>query len=347
MPIGMIEIIDQSDKEIKAWSDFVKSSSAATIAHQIGWKQVMVDGLNHRPKYLMALKDSEVTGILPMVIMKTWWQRKYLISIPWIDYGGIIAHDSESEELLLDAAIQTAKSEKVDFLELRSVLGAGRNLPTRKDKVTFLLNLNHDPEIIWKGFDAKLRNQIRKAEKSGLAVEFGGKELFDSFYKVFAHNMRDLGTPVWGKKFFAAILTVFSESAQIVLVRKSDEVIGAGLVLSFKDRLYVPSASSYRSAIKDCPNHALYWAIIKKGCELGYSFFDFGRSTWNSNTYNFKKQWVSEPTQLTWQYYLERSKEIPALNPANPKYDYLIKIWKRIPLPIANILGPKIIRNFP
>lgn len=344
----MKQIVEYSDAYAGAWSDYVKRIPDTNIAHQIGWKDVISKGLGHKPKYFIALDNYQIVGILPMVKLRTWWNSKYLISLPWIDYGGISAIDSEIESMLLNRAIQMADIEKVAFLELRSINASGaQNLALRMDKVTFLLKLDNDPEKIWGGFDAKLRNQIRKANKSGLTTEFGGREFLDSFYGVFSHNMRDLGTPVWGKNFFAAILSTFPNSTRIILVRKDQEVLGAGLVLSFKDHLYVPSASSYRSAIKDCPNHALYWAVIKRACEEGYSCFDFGRSTWDSNTFRFKKQWVSNPTQLTWQYYLGKSKEPPALNPSNPKYRIFIKMWKKMPLPLANFLGPRIIRNFP
>ena len=159
--------------------------------------------------------------------------------------------------------------------------------------------------------------------------------------------MHDLGTPVWGFKFFKTILETFPDTAQLILVRKNKKAIAGGLVLSFKDTLYVPSASAYRSSLKYCPNHALYWEVIKKGCEQGYNIFDFGRSTLNSPTFGFKKQWVSTPAPLVWQYYLNKAKEMPAINPDNPKYRIFINLWRKLPLPIANFLGPKVIKNFP
>lgn len=343
----MIKVFEQSDEHDVAWDKFVEFSQDSTIAHRIGWKRIMVEGLGHRPKYLIAMDDSRVTGILPMIILRAWWKTKYLISLPWIDYGGILAENSETEKLLFEEAVQIAGNEKAEFIEFRTTAAGSMNLELRKDKVTFLLKLEKDFDKIWTGFGPKLRNQIRKAEKSGLTTEFGGGEFLDDFYRVISYNMRDLGTPVWGRKFFETILTAFPNSAQIILVKKDYKVIAAGLLLYFKDRLYIPTASSYRSMLKNCPNHALYWAAIKKGCEEGYRYFDFGRSSWDSNTFNFKKQWVPEPIQLHWQYYLGKSKVIPALNPSNPKYKILIKLWKKMPLSLANYLGPKIIRNFP
>jgi FemAB-related protein (PEP-CTERM system-associated) len=344
----MITISELTKEHDTAWCKFVNDNPEATIAHELGWRDVISASLGHQPVYLVATDGSQVSGILPLFRVKTWWQSRYVVSLPWIDYGGVCAIDKESERLLLERACEITRQQKAEFMELRSVNGSESNaLKVSENKVTFLLELDKDPEIIWKGFDAKLRNQIRKADKSGLTTEYAGLEGLDSFYRVFARNMRDLGTPVWGKDFFERILTRFEDSAKIILVKMNDETIAAGLVLSFKDRLYVPSASAYRSYLKYCPNHALYWRVIKDGCEQGYQYFDFGRSTRDSNTFKFKKQWAPEPRQLYWQYHLNRVDEIPAINPNNPKYRLFIGMWRRLPLAIANRLGPKLIKNFP
>ncbi len=329
------------------WSDYVANSPRATIAHEVGWRYVMARGLGHEPKYFVAHDGDTVTGVLPLFLVTTWWRSRYLISLPWIDYGGICADDEPTEKLLLESAQQLAGQCGAEFVEFRSVEKQNLGLSLRDDKVTFLLPLNVDKDVLWKGFDAKLRNQIRKSQKSELTTEFAGVEKLDEFYAVFAHNMRDLGTPVWSKTLFTSILCKFAGSAQLILVRKNGAVIAGGLVLAFKDRLYVPSASSYRSALEYCPNHALYWAVIEHGCAHGYKFLDFGRSSKDGNTFNFKKQWGAPPTQLTWQYSLHRTKELPAINPSNPKYRMFINLWRRLPLSFANYLGPKLIKNFP
>lgn len=343
----MKEILKYTDGFEKSWTEYVNNSPHSTIAHCIGWKETIQNGLGHRPRYILATEDSRIRGILPLFVVRSWWRSRYIVSLPWIDYGGICADDLETEKLLLAEARRITETERAEFMELRSVETHNLDLVHRQDKATFLLRLDHDPKKILKGFDAKLRNQIRKSQKSGLTVEFGGIEKLRAFYKVFSHNMRDLGTPVWGIDFFESILLKFSDTAQILLVKKDNTPIAGGLVLSFKDRLYVPSASAFKSCLKYCPNHALYWEVIKMGCQQGYQYFDFGRSTWHSSTFNFKKQWGATPTQLTWQYYLNKRRDLPSLNPSNPKYRLFIRVWRNLPLTIANFLGPKIVKNFP
>lgn len=343
----MTNIVEYTPEHREAWSAYVDPSERATIAHDIAWMDIISAGLGHRPRYLLAVDGAAVKGVLPMFLVKTWWRTRYMVSLPWIDYGGVLADDAPTEKLLLEAAEKITRTERAEFLELRAVNPRDDSLAVSTKKVTFLLELDKDPEKIWTGFNAKLRNQVRKADKSGLTTHLGGLEYLDSFYEVFCRNMRDLGTPVWGRDFFEAILSTLKDSAQIILVKMEDKVIAGGLVLSFKDRLYVPSASAYREYLKYCPNHALYWRVIKDACSRGYRYFDFGRSTWESNTFKFKKQWVPDPTQLNWQYFLNKTKEIPAVNPGNPKYRFFINLWRRLPLAVANTVGPRLIKNFP
>jgi serine/alanine adding enzyme len=348
----MARIIEYSESLESKWAEFIENCPTANVAHLPGWRKVIEKGLGHRPKYLMSADGDKVTGVLPLFLIRTWTRSCYLVSIPWIDYGGVCANNLETENLLLSEARKVARTEKAKYIELRSIdvnplLADTPNLFLRRDKVTFILELDKDPECIMKKFDSKLRNQIRKSQKSGLITEFAGIEKLQDFYKIFAWRMHALGTPVWGVKFFKAILNTYPSTARVALIKKDDKYIAAGLILAFKDRLYVPSAAAYSNYLQYCPNQALYWQIIRKGCEQGYKYFDFGRSSWGSPTFNFKKQWVSTPLQLTWQYYLNTAKHPPDFENGKKKYAPLIAIWRRLPLPVANMLGPRVIRNFP
>ena len=230
---------------------------------------------------------------------------------------------------------------------MRSVHAALDETGKRLDKVTFVMDISAGEEEVWKGFHFKLRNHIRKSEKSGITAEFGRAELLDDFYTVFATNMRDLGTPVWGKNLFERVLTDLPEDSELVIVRREGRAIGGGLVLSHRNALYVPSSSSYRSERSKCPNHALFWAAIKRGIAKGRTQFDFGRSTVDGATYQFKKQWTPDPLQLNWQYVLINAREMHIQNPDNENFNLAIRLWQKLPLPVANLLGPRVIKNFP
>lgn len=343
----MIEIVNYTKEYEADWTAYVEQSAGTTVSHQIGWRTVLEKCLGHKGCYLMALENGKIRGVLPLFLVTTWWRTRYMVSIPWLDYGGIVADTVEIEEKLLEYACRLAEQEKAEHLELRSMQANLEATIHRTDKVTFLLDLSKGEETLWKNFDAKLRNQIRKSQKSGLTVKFGRDELLDQFYAVFSRNMRDLGTPVWGRDLFAEVLSTFGERARFIVVMKDHDTVAAGLVLSFGSQLYVPSASSYRSARAYCPNHTLYWEVIKQACREGFAYFDFGRSTKEAPTYRFKKQWVPDPLQLVWQYQLIRGTEAPSADSQDRKYRLMIDLWKKLPVPIANLLGPRVIRNFP
>lgn len=344
----MVEVVDYRDEHRDAWRFYVGKSPDSMLSHLVEWREIIEKGLGHSTAYSLALRDSEVAGVFPLALVKTWWGKKYLVSLPWIDYCGILADDDEIKRALMNHAIERARAIGAEFVELRTETPDGLDLAHRTDKVTFLLELNEDPEVLWKDvFNGKLRNQIRKSDKSGLTTDYGGLESLDDFYAVFSYNMRDLGTPVWSKEHFRQVLTLLPDNSKFILVRMNEKTIAAGLLLWYRGRYYVPSASSYREYIKHCPNHALYWRVIEDACRKGGEFFDFGRSTKDSNTFRFKKQWAPEPTQLTWQYYLNKADEVPMLNPSNPKYSRMISLWRKLPLKVANFLGPKVMRNFP
>lgn len=345
--LKLMEIIEYTEKFESQWKNYLKKNDSVSFAHQIEWKTILEKSFKQKPFYLMAVDKDQIVGILPLLYYSSLLFGKFLVSLPWLDYGGVCADSNEIQEKLINKAMEITQQKKCKFLELRSVNFEDKRLVTKTSKVTFILELEPDPEKVWKKIDSKARNQVRKAQKSNLEVIFGREENLDQFYSVFSLNMRDLGTPVWTKELFKNILICFPDKSEIALVKLENKVIGGALILYFKDMLTVPSASSLVSYLSYCPNNILYWEIVQRGCLQGFKKFNFGRSSLNSGTYNFKKQWVKKPTQLLWQYYLNTVKDLPELNPESPRFSLGIKLWKRLPLTWANFLGPRIVRNLP
>jgi len=342
-----METLEFTEKFRSAWRDYVLQNNSSSFAHQIEWKTVLEKSFKQKPIYFLAKIEDQVVGILPLFYYSSLLFGKFLISLPWLDCGGVCSDSVEIQEKLIHKAIEIVREKSCKFLEFRSVILEDKRLITKTSKVTFILELDSDPEKIWKKIESKARNQVRKAQKLGLEVTFGKEENLDLFYSVFSTNMRDLGTPVWTKELFKNILTYFPNTSEIALVKLKGKIIGGALILYFKDMMTVPSASSLGSFLSYCPNNILYWEIIKRGCLKGLKKFDLGRSSWNSGTFNFKRQWVKEPTQLYWQYYLNKIKDLPEFNPESPKFSLVIKLWQKLPLAWANFLGPKIVRNLP
>jgi serine/alanine adding enzyme len=187
---------------------------------------------------------------------------------------------------------------------------------------------------------------VRKAEKAGLSTEVGGSECLDAFYGVFAHNMRDLGTPVYDRRFFDAILRAFPAAARVFVVRLGRVPIAASITIRWRDTIEVPWASSLRNHSDKSPNMLLYWTMLRTAIAERASQFDFGRSTPDEGTFHFKRQWGAAPQPLVWEY-AGLEGELPDQGPKNPKFRLAVSLWQRLPIAVANRIGPIVVRNIP
>jgi len=244
--------------ETAAWDDYVIRHPMACNYHQSRWKTVLEQSFGHPTRYLFAKEGDRIVGILPLVVMKSVLFGRFLVSLPFFNYGGILADDADVEQALLTSAQATAREEKAKYIEFRHITPHRLGLRAKRNKVTMLLDLQRDADSQWDGLDPKVRNQIRKAKKSRLWTETGGVELVDDFYTVFARNMRDLGTPVYSKAFFKAILTSFPASSHLLVVRLERRPVAVGLTSAFRTVLEMPWAASLRDDRHLCGHMLLY-----------------------------------------------------------------------------------------
>jgi len=330
------------------WDAFVDVFPRATSYHRWAWREVIEKSFGHPTYYLAALDASgRVGGVLPLVHMKSALFGNFLVSVPFVNYGGLLCEDKGARQALLAEAERLRLSCRAEHVELRHLDFEIAGLPARRHKVTMALRLAGAVQAQWDGFNAKLRNQVRKAEKNGLVCRTGHLDLLDDFYRVFARNMRDLGTPVYGKEFFRQVLAAHPDTARIIAVAHQGKIIAAGIVIWYRGVMEMPWASSIADFKSLCPNNLLYWEAIQQAIDLGCDSFDFGRSTPNEGTFNFKKQWGAEPVQLYWQYLLPEGRALPELNNKNPKYDLAIRVWQKLPLALTRLAGPHIVRSIP
>lgn len=330
------------------WDAFVASRPDGANYHRYGWREVLEKSFGHKTYYLAARnQENEIRGVLPYVHVKSVLFGSFLVSLPYFNYGGLLCADDDAVALLLNRSRNMLWETGASFVELRHLVNCGQGLATRQHKVSMILDLQEDEEEQWRVLDAKVRNQVRKAQKSGLGLVLGQRELLDDFYAVFCRNMRDLGTPVYGKEFFGNILDAFPDSTHVLAVRLGDRTIAAGIATLFRGTLEVPWAASVRDFRDLCPNNLLYWEAIRFAIGKKAARFDFGRSTPGEGTYRFKKQWGARPVQLYWQYLLGNGVGMPNINPSNPKFDLAVKVWRRLPLALTRVLGPPIVRCIP
>jgi FemAB-related protein (PEP-CTERM system-associated) len=335
------------DAPAQRWDAYVESCAAATGYHLAAWASVFARAFGHETRYLSAEADGRIVGILPLVLFKSRFLSRFSVSLPFLNYGGVVADTPEAEEALLEAAVAETRAAGGKHLELRH---SGRHFPTlpcKQHKVTMLLPLQESDERQWAVLDRKVRNQVRKAEKSQLRASHGGLELLEPFYDVFARNMRDLGTPVYSKSWFQEILTTFPDRARIVCVWLDAQPAAASFVFRHRDSLEVPWASAVREFNPLCANTYLYWEMLRFAIARKCRHFDFGRSTPGASTYDFKKQWGALPHQLTWEYWLAANQPLPDMSPQNPRMQRAIDLWRRLPVALTRAIGPHIIRHIP
>lgn len=335
-------------ERLPAWEAWFDSRRVAALSYHPRWLSVLGDGLKHVPYCLEASRGEEVAGLLPLELVASHLFGRFLVGLPYLNVGGVMADDPAVAAALLDRAVQLADELEVKHLELRhetSVTHAAWN-QTLTGKVHLRLALPDRADALWDSFKPSVRNQIRKGEKQEFAVSWGGENLLADFYAVFSQNMRDLGTPVFSQRLFRAVLRHFAGSAEFCVLRAGRRPVAAALVCHGCGVTEVPSASSLRAFNSTNANMYMYWQLLQRAVERGQHTFDFGRSTVDSGTYRFKKQWGAVPHPAVWQYYV-RQGDMGDVRPENRNYRLAIRLWQRLPLCVANLLGPAIVRGIP
>lgn len=319
--------------------------------------------MGHRPYALVAREPAAdanagggaIRGYLPLALVRSRLFGRFLVSLPYLNRAGVVADDPATAAALIEQAVALAAEHDVQYLELRhgadavahDALGA-----TRDEKVRMVLDLPADAGGLWDLIGSKVRNQIRKGEKHALSIRFGGVELLDEFYAVFAVNMRDLGTPVYGRSLFHSILTTFAGDAELAVVDYQGRVIAAAMLVhdtlraSGPATTQVPSASSLRQFNATNANMWMYHQLLLRAIVRGAAVFDFGRSSVDSGTYRFKKQWGASPHPTVWQYHVRRG-DMNAMRPDNPSMQRKVAVWQKLPVWVTRMIGPTIVRGIP
>lgn len=334
---------DRSD-----WNNFVSSHPHASIYHRYEVADLISQVFSQQPFYFKSLDHSgEINGVLPMIRLKSLMFGNYFVSLPFFNYGGVLAHNEEAAQALIVKAASTATTVGASHIEFRHINPAPAELTLRQDKVLMVKQLPESREELFKSFKTKLRAQIKRPTREGATVQVGTHELLADFYRVFSENMRDLGTPVYSTGFFQAMLDQDWLDTTILVVYIDREPTAAAFLVKNGARMEIPWASTRSKFNRLAVNMCLYAEALSLAIDRGCAEFDFGRSTIDSGTYRFKKQWGTEPVQLNWQYWLAEDQQMPGLTPSNPKYKLAINLWQKLPLTVANFLGPRIVRSLP
>ncbi|MBI3408465.1 MAG: FemAB family PEP-CTERM system-associated protein [Planctomycetes bacterium] len=328
--------------------EFVFQGHEVPQSRDPAWLHVLQKALGHEPILLEACRQGTIVGVLPLALVRSWLFGRFLVGLPYLNYGGVFAANSEVAAKLVDAAVALAEKLHVRYLELRHEEPLSHELlpEENRGKVHMRLALPETAGVLWDRISAKVRNQIRKGQKQGFETTWGGQENLADFYQVFCRNMRDLGTPAYGRRLFREILSEFPDSAEICVLRADRRPVAAALLLHGKGVTEVPSASSLRQFNSTCANMLMYWQLLERAIQRRQTVFDFGRSSVDSSTFRFKKQWGAEAFPACWQYHL-RVGQINQARPDNPRYQRFIRIWQRLPVWLTRWVGPWIVRGIP
>ena len=341
-----IEPLEPGGSPGTAWDEYVARSPHATMFHQRAWMRALEKSFPYRSYSCVAKAGGQVRGVLPLYHVRLLPFGSSLVSLPWAVYGGACADTEAVRGALYSHAQSAAKNLRVRYMELRHQIAYG-DWPVKDLYVTFRKEIFADPEKNLAAIPRKQRRMAKQGDKHDLTMEVGGESLLKGFYAVYSHSVRNLGTPVFPFSWFANLLREFGDSCRILGVFKERSLVAAVMTFFFRDEIYPYYGGALRSAFQYAANDFMYWKLMCYGGELGYRVFDFGRSKQGTGAFDFKRHWGFEPTPLPYQYCLVEQRTIPDLSPKNPKLSLPIRIWKTLPLPVTQWLGPKVIQFFP
>ena len=341
-----MEVVQLHSQDQSRWDDFVHNNPNASFFHLTGWKRVLEETFGYQATYWFAESNGKISGIFPLFLIDNPIFGKSLLSLPFGVYGGIVAENPETQNTLLGLGKDLVERFKVKYLELRHVRQNELSLPVRELYVTFRKELSRDIEKNFSAIPRKQRRMIRQGQKHGLQTLVGQEHLKD-FYHVYAHSVKNLGTPVFPYMFFENLQREFGEQCQILSVWHEGKMVAGVMTFFFANMIMPYYGGALKSYLPLAVNDFMYWELMKYGVERGFDLFDFGRSRIGTGAYHFKRHWGFDPEVLPYQYILADGRHLPNINPSNPKFELLISTWKRLPLMVTNVLGPRLIKFFP
>lgn len=338
-----ILVRELASEDFERWDRFVENCSEATFFHRAGWKTVIEKAFGHRTYFLLAESAGEILGVLPLTEIKSFLFGHSLVSNAFCVYGGIASVDDDARYALDQYAQNLARELSVGHMEYRQFQPTHADWPGQDLYFAFRKVIDPDMEKNMQAIPQRRRTMVRKGIKNGLISELDAG--VDRFFTLFADNVKRHGTPALPKRYFALLREVFGKDCEVLTVIHEGHVVSSVLTFYFRDEVLPYYAGDAENARHLAANDFKYWELMRRACERGYRIFDYGRSKRGTGQFDFKKNWGFEPIQLHYEYYLVNAKSIPEHNPTNPKYSLFIKMWRKLPTPVANALGPFIVKN--
>ncbi|HRX69994.1 MAG: FemAB family PEP-CTERM system-associated protein [Candidatus Competibacteraceae bacterium] len=325
------------------WDAFVDACPEATFFHRAGWAEVLHQAFGHKAHFLYAEADGAIQGILPLGHIRSLLFGNALISTPFCVLGGAVG-DEAACAALEKAAIECAQSLRVDHLELRHAQPRHPDWPAKRELyVNFRKTIDPDPEVNMKAIPRKQRAMVRKGIEVGLQGEIDAS--VERLYLAYSESVRNLGTPVFSRRYFETLKSVFGPDCEVLTVTHQGQTVASVMSFYFRDEVlpYYGGGTTLARDLKG--NDFMYWDLMRRACERGVRVFDYGRSKVGTGSYSFKKNWGFIPELLHYEFQLVKATKLPDVNPLNPKYRLFIDAWKQLPLPVSRWLGPFLARS--
>jgi FemAB-related protein (PEP-CTERM system-associated) len=337
-----VETLDAQSME--RWDAYVHTAPNATFFHRAGWKTVLESAFGHNTFFLYAQQAGKIIGVLPLAQIKSLLFGNTLSSLPFCVYGGIVADTDTAALALREEACRLAERLKVGALEMRNRSASTADWPVKELYYTFRKTIDPSDEVNLKAIPNRQRAMVRKGLKEGLCSEWDDGT--DRLYRVYSESVRNLGTPVFSAKYLRILREVFGSDCSVLMITHQGQDVAAVMSFYFRDEVipYYGGGMAAARTLKGV-NHVMYWELMRYSAEQGYRLFDFGRSKAGTGPFSFKKNFGFEPQPMPYDYYLVASSAVPDLNPLNPKYRLMINVWSKLPLPVANFVGPFLARS--
>jgi FemAB-related protein (PEP-CTERM system-associated) len=335
---AQVRVAGETDRQ--AWNAFVHGEPEATFFHRFEWHDVLGRAFGHRRHYLLAERAGRIVGVLPLAEVKSALFGHSLISTPFCVYGGILARDAGAFQALEQAACELARRLGVDYLEMRNRAKRHDGWPSKDLYVTFRKPIDADSEKNLLAIPRKQRAVIRKGIKEGCIAEIDSG--VGRHYRMYSESLRNLGTPVFARRYLEILREVFGEDCEVLTVTHTGTPVASCLNFYFRDEVLPYYGGGTLAARAVGGNDFMYWQIMERARQRGCQWFDYGRSKIGTGSYDFKRFWGFEPEALHYEYFLVRSKEMPNLSPTNPRYGMAIDIWRRMPIGLTQLIGPPI-----
>jgi FemAB-related protein (PEP-CTERM system-associated) len=325
------------------WDEFVLNCPEASFFHRAGWQKVIEQAFGHKTYFYLAEVDGRIEGVLPLAEIKSRLFGHSLGSLPFCVYGGPAASSAAVADALDREAQALAAKLQVGHLEYHNVAPRHADWHAKDLYVTFRKEMDPDPETNMNAIPRKQRAMVRKGIKAGLDSEIDAN--VERFFTAYSTSVHRLGTPVFSKKYFRLLKETFGDDCEVMTITKDGRVISSVMSFYFRDEVLPYYGGGMPEAREVAGNDFMYWELMRRTCTRGYRIFDFGRSKKGTGSHDFKKNWGFEPTPLHYEYKLVRATEVPDTNPLNPKYQLMIRTWQKMPIALANLIGPHIVKN--